>query len=93
MALRAAGLLTELSPAEKARAAQSTLTLDHHFDTENHILAITPPLTASAVELTQRQRLRGYDAVQVAAALTIRIPMTTRSRTFDPRSHAKSHND
>jgi hypothetical protein len=27
-ALRAAGLLTELSPAEKARAAQSTLTLD-----------------------------------------------------------------
>jgi ABC-type taurine transport system ATPase subunit len=27
-ALRAAGLLTELSPEEKARAAQSTLTLD-----------------------------------------------------------------
>jgi hypothetical protein len=27
-ALRAAGLLTELSPAEKVRAAQSTLTLD-----------------------------------------------------------------
>lgn len=27
-ALRAAGLLTELSPTEKARAAQSTLTLD-----------------------------------------------------------------
>jgi hypothetical protein len=40
-----------------------------HFDSEYQILAITPALTASAVELTQRHRLRGYDAVQLAAAL------------------------
>jgi predicted nucleic acid-binding protein len=41
----------------------------HHFDTEYRILAIAPVLTASAVELTQRHRLRSYDAVQLAAEL------------------------
>jgi len=41
-----------------------------HFDAEYRILAVTPILTARAVELTQRHRLRGYDAVQLAAALT-----------------------
>lgn len=41
----------------------------HHFDAEYRILAITPALTASAVALTQAHRLRGYDAVQLAAAL------------------------
>jgi uncharacterized protein len=45
------------------------VTLLHHFDTEYRILAITPELTASAVALTQAHRLRGYDAVQLAATL------------------------
>jgi predicted nucleic acid-binding protein len=41
-----------------------------HFDTEYRIVAITPGLMGSAVVLTQQHRLRGYDAVQLAAALT-----------------------
>jgi hypothetical protein len=41
----------------------------NHFDVEYRILAIMPVLTAGAVELTQRHRLRGYDAVQLAGAL------------------------
>jgi uncharacterized protein len=40
-----------------------------HFDTEYRIVAITPGLVGSAVMLTQQHRLRGYDAVQLAAAL------------------------
>ena len=40
-----------------------------HFDTEYRIVAITPSLVGSAVVLTQEHRLRGYDAVQLAAAL------------------------
>jgi len=41
----------------------------HHFDTEYRIVAIAPALTGNAVALTQAHRLRGYDAVQLAAAL------------------------
>lgn len=41
----------------------------HHFDTEYRIVAIGPALTGHAVALTQLHRLRGYDAVQLAAAL------------------------
>lgn len=41
----------------------------HHVDTEYRIIDLDPPLISRAVELTQRHRLRGYDAVQLAAAL------------------------
>lgn len=41
-----------------------------HFDSEYRIVAIEPTVTSRAVALTQRHRLRGYDTVQLAAALT-----------------------
>ncbi|WP_129675118.1 type II toxin-antitoxin system VapC family toxin [Candidatus Chloroploca sp. Khr17] len=40
-----------------------------HCDEEYQLVAIEPTVTSKAVALTQRHRLRGYDAVQLAAAL------------------------
>lgn len=46
-----------------------------HFDAEYQIVAIEPAVTSQAVALTQRHRLRGYDAVQLAAALLANQPL------------------
>lgn len=46
-----------------------------HFDAEYQIVAIEPAVTSQAVALTQRHRLRGYDAVQLAAALLANRPL------------------
>jgi predicted nucleic acid-binding protein len=40
-----------------------------HFDTEYEITPLNNVVISQAVNLTQRHRLRGYDAVQLAAAL------------------------
>jgi uncharacterized protein len=42
-----------------------------HFDTYYQQVAIEEPILSQAVELTQNHRLRGYDAVQLAAALVV----------------------
>ena len=42
-----------------------------HFDANYRQVAIGEPVLGRAVELTQRYRLRGYDAVQVATALAV----------------------
>ena len=42
-----------------------------HFDTEYQQIAIEEPILSRAVALTQTHRLRGYDAVQLAAALVV----------------------
>jgi predicted nucleic acid-binding protein len=41
----------------------------HHCDTEYTLVPISHQVLGAAVRLTQRHRLRGYDAVQLAAAL------------------------
>lgn len=41
----------------------------HHCDTDYQINRLNDAIVARAVALTQRQRLRGYDAVQLATAL------------------------
>lgn len=41
-----------------------------HFDTEYRIAPLSPMIISRAVSLTQNHRLRGYDAVQLATALT-----------------------
>lgn len=41
-----------------------------HCDTEYEITGLTGAIVTHAVRLTQRHRLRGYDAVQLAIALT-----------------------
>jgi uncharacterized protein len=42
-----------------------------HFEQEYQIVTLTPDIIGQAVELTQNYRLRGYDAVQLAAAIAI----------------------
>jgi uncharacterized protein len=42
-----------------------------HFDNEYRVVPVDTPLMAKAVDLTQQHRLRGYDAVQLAAALVV----------------------
>ncbi len=52
------------------RARDNTLALFlQHFANEYEVTAISRPILDRAVELTQRHRLRGYDAVQLATAL------------------------
>lgn len=80
-ALRAAGLLTELSPEEKARAAQSTLTLDESRAILDR--AGGPPLSDLILEL------RGSNCVD-SSALAKRYLTETGSlwvaALLDPRS-------
>jgi hypothetical protein len=40
-----------------------------HFDSEYIVVPVSDVVVEQAVQLTQRHRLRGYDAVQLAAAL------------------------
>lgn len=41
-----------------------------HCDSEYHLAPLTPAIISRAVTLTQNHRLRGYDAVQLATALS-----------------------
>ncbi len=47
--------------------------LARHTTTEYHAIAMSVALMDRAMHLTQRHRLRGYDAVQLATALTTSI--------------------
>ncbi len=76
----------EVAAALAARHRADAITLNErddlvslvlqHFDSEYRIVAIEPTVTSRAVALTQRHRLRGYDAVQLAAALAANEPLT-----------------
>jgi predicted nucleic acid-binding protein len=57
-----------LSQAHYARALQD---LSHDFMYQYLLVEIDQALVDLAVELTRRQKLRGYDAVQLAAALIL----------------------
>lgn len=48
-----------------------------HCDTEYTLVAIDRTVVDRAVELTQRHRLRGYDAVQLASALAGNATLAT----------------
>jgi len=50
--------------------------LDHDFAHQYLLLEIDQALVDLAVNLTRRRRLRGYDAVQLAAALTLNNVLT-----------------
>lgn len=49
----------------------------HHCDREYRMVPLTPEILGRAVELTQSHRLRGYDAVQLAATLTTNKALRT----------------
>lgn len=69
----------EAAAALAARQRAGTITLDErdagvalvlrHFDAEYVVVPLSDSVVEQAVQLTQRHRLRGYDAVQLAAAL------------------------
>ncbi len=48
-----------------------------HCSSEYHLIPCDRPILDTAVELTQRHRLRGYDAVQLATALAVNAALTT----------------
>jgi predicted nucleic acid-binding protein len=50
--------------------------LTHHFEHQYLIVDVDQALVDLAVDLTQRQKLRGYDAIQLAAALTLNSMLT-----------------
>jgi uncharacterized protein len=53
--------------------------LAHDFTHQYLLVEIDQPLVDLAVDLTRRHKLRGYDAVQLAAALTLRGLLTQAS--------------
>jgi hypothetical protein len=57
-----------LSPTHYTQALQD---LEHDFKHEYSVVEIDQALVDLAVSLTQRHKLRGYDAVQLASALTL----------------------
>ena len=48
-----------------------------HCDTEYELIAISRSIIDRAVDLTQKYKLRGYDAVQLATALVANGVLTT----------------
>ncbi len=50
--------------------------LDYDFAHQYLLVNVDQPLIDLAVDLTKRQKLRGYDAVQLAAALTLNNVLT-----------------
>lgn len=59
----------ELS-VEASEAARSAF--KHHYYHQYHVVAITKAVIEDAMELAEKHPLRGYDAVQLAAATQIR---------------------
>ena len=70
-----------LSQAHYTQALQD---LTHDFAHQYLTVEIEQALVELAVDLTQRQRLRGYDAVQLAAALTLHGLLTQAQAAFVP---------
>lgn len=67
-ALTRRGRSGDISRAGMARAIAD---FRNDFAREYRVLEITPPLIARAMLLAESQALRGYDAVQLAAALEV----------------------
>ena len=69
----AAAIAARQRSGQLTRAEQDALVdlLALHFDADFRQVGIEAPVLSRAVELTQRYRLRGYDAVQVATALVV----------------------
>lgn len=58
-----------ITPAEH----ESALTdLVHDAGTRYRLVAVGPAIISSAIELTKRQKLRGYDAIHLACALALK---------------------
>jgi hypothetical protein len=51
-----------------------------HFDSEYIVVPVSDAVVEQAVQLTQRHRLRGYDAVQLATALDANVTLLAAAR-------------
>lgn len=65
--------------------------LTHDFTYQYLLVEIDQALVDLAVDLTRRQRLRGYDAVQLAAALTVNGVLTQAQ--FSPLTFSSADDD
>ena len=80
-AVASAGLIVvEARAALAAAERRDRLTTGQHADAKSelaelvddlHLVEVTPDLIASAAELAEHERLSGYDAVHLAAALVV----------------------
>jgi predicted nucleic acid-binding protein len=68
----ASALVRHTPPMSRAGLTTALSRLDVHFDSQFLVLPVDRALVAAAIHLTGRHRLRGYDAVQLAAALGVR---------------------
>jgi hypothetical protein len=61
-------------PMQDATAA--IVTFKGHFKTEYHVVLINAAIVERAMDLAERYGLRGYDAVQLASALTVQAELS-----------------
>lgn len=50
----------------------------HDAGTRYRLVAVGPAIINSAIELTKRQRLRGYDAIHLACAIALNQPLVEK---------------
>jgi predicted nucleic acid-binding protein len=66
-----AALVGHTPPLPPPLLAQALADFRHDYQTQYQLVEITPALIQEAMILAERCRLRGYDAVQLAAALQV----------------------
>lgn len=64
-----------ITPAEHESALADLL---HDAGTRYRLVAVGPAIISSAIELTKRQKLRGYDAIHLACALALNQPLVEK---------------
>jgi uncharacterized protein len=57
-------------------ATTAIRTFKSHFMTQYQIVLMTTVLVDRAMELAEKHRLRGYDAIQLASALVVHAELT-----------------
>lgn len=86
-ALAAAKRATRLSAAQHRRAKDELSKLVDELT----IVPVSEPLIAEAADLAEREALRGYDAVHLAAALAIDATVLTSADTALCEAAARHH--
>ncbi len=56
--------------------------IEHHTRTQYNVLALVPPILSQALDLHEKYRLRAYDSIQLASALTIYLRAASIGQTI-----------
>jgi uncharacterized protein len=67
-------------PPQDAQAALTAF--KNHFKTEYLVVLVHPALVDLAMDLAERHGLRGYDAIQLASALTVQAELNVNGATL-----------